>query len=435
MRAVLALPLYRLLLPLLFIAAFPGWVIKMLRRGGFGTGLPERTAIYNTELDFEPCGAVHLHAVSVGETMLALKLVREWRQREPQRRFVIATGTSTGHDVATGAALDDVRVTYSPLDFPSMVRRYLDRFEPSRIVLVEGEVWPHLMRECRKRGIPVALVNARMSPRSVRRFRKFAAWLKPVYRLLDAVALQEPDDAEIWRTLGVDPAAIHDTGSLKFDPGSGARPRRRPEFQEILDRFGLGRPVVLAASTHPGEHALIASAIRDAAPHALPVIVPRHAERRAEVRTELERAGLHVTLRSGDQTIVRDASDKTFVRNNPLPSVLVIDSTGELRDWTAHGDVVVIGKSFLATGGQNPCEAILAGKPVLFGSHMENFQPLARTLVARGACLEVGDADPLAAAIHSALDPEKSAAMTRAASAILSRHEGATRRIIDLLTG
>ncbi len=426
MRAVLALSLYRLLLPLLFLAAFPGWVIKMLRRGGFGTGLPERTAIYRTELDFEPCGAVHLHAVSVGETMLALKLIREWRQREPERRFVIATGTSTGHDVATGAGLDGVRVTYSPLDFPSMVRRYLDRFEPSRIVLVEGEVWPHLMRECRKRGIPVALVNARMSPRSARRFRKFAAWLRPVYSLLDTVALQESADAEIWQTLGVDPAAIHDTGSLKFDPGSGARPQRRPEFQEILDRFGPGRPVVLAASTHPGEHALIAAAIQTSAPHALPVIVPRHAERRAEARAELEAAGFHVTLRS---------AFPTSVQTDGSPAVLVIDSTGELRDWTAHADAVVIGKSFLSTGGQNPCEAILAGKPVIFGTHMENFQPLARILVASDACLQADDADHLAAAIVTALSPQHAVAMTRAASAILRRHDGATRRIIDLLTG
>jgi 3-deoxy-D-manno-octulosonic-acid transferase len=422
MRAILALTLYRLLLPLVFFAAFPGWIVKMLRRGGFGTGLPERIAIYRTELDYEPCGTVHFHAVSVGETMLALKLIREWRLREPQRRFVIATGTSTGHDVATRAALVGVRVTYSPLDFPSMVRRYLDRFEPARIVLVEGEVWPHLMRECRKRGIPVALVNARISPRSARRFRKFAAWLRPVYSLLDAVALQEPADAEIWQTLGVDPAAIHDTGSLKFDPGSGARPQRRPEFQEILDSFGTSRPVVLAASTHPGEHAFIASAIRAADPNALPVIVPRHAERRTESRAELERAGFHVTLRSA------------FPTPDGAPAVLVIDSTGELRDWTAHADAVVIGKSFLSSGGQNPCEAVLANKPVIFGPHMENFQPLSRTLVAASACLQADDADQLATAILTALDPEKATAMTRAASAILNRHHGATRRILDLLT-
>lgn len=424
MRAALALTLYRLLLPLLFLAAFPGWIIKMLRRGGFGTGLHERVAIYRTELDYEPCGSVHLHAVSVGETLLALKLIREWRLRDPERPFVIATGTSTGHDVATAAALDGVRVTYAPLDFPSMVRRYLDRFEPSRIVLVEGEVWPHLMLECRKRGIPVALVNARMSPRSARRFRKFATWLRPFYQLLGTVALQESTDAGIWQTLGVAADAIHDTGSLKFDPGSGTRPQCRPEFRAILDSFGSGRPIVLAASTHPGEDALIAAAILAAAPQALPVIVPRHAERRAESRAELERAGFHVSLR----TAIPAASE-----SHAAPAVLVIDSTGELRDWTAHADAVIIGKSFLSTGGQNPCEAILAGKPVIFGPHMENFQPLARSLVTHEACLQADDADQLATAITTSLQPAPAAAMTRAASSILSRHEGATRRIIDLL--
>ncbi|MES2476436.1 MAG: glycosyltransferase N-terminal domain-containing protein [Verrucomicrobiota bacterium] len=426
MRAAFALTLYRLLLPLLFLAAFPGWIVKMLRRGGFGSGLGERVALYRNELEYEPCGAIHLHAVSVGETMLALKLIREWRQREPQRQFVIATGTSTGHDVATSSGLNGVRVTYSPLDFPSMVRRYLDRFEPAHIVLVEGEVWPHLLRECKRRGIPVALVNARMSPRSARRFRKFAPWLRPIYQLLDAVALQEPADAEIWQTLGVARENIHDTGSLKFDPGSGARPQRRAEFQELLKNFGSNRPAILAASTHPGEETFIANAIHAASAEFLPIIVPRHAERRAEVKAALEHAGFHVILRSGFSAPPA-VSEK--------PQVLVIDSTGELRDWTAHADAVVIGKSFLSTGGQNPCEAILAEKPVIFGPHMENFQPLSRSLVAASACLEVDDSTTLSAAIASALHPSKAAAMTTAGTAILSRHTGATRRIVDLLIG
>ncbi len=424
MRAILALSLYRLLLPVLFVAAFPGWLVKMLRRGGFGTGLAERIALYRTVREFEPCGAVHLHAVSVGETMLALKLIREWRQREPDRRFVIATGTSTGHDVATAADLAGVRVTYSPLDFPSMVRRYLNRFEPARIVLVEGEVWPNLMRECHTRNIPVALVNARMSPRSARRFRKFAAWLQPIYQLLDTVALQEPGDAEIWQNLGVDPSSIHNTGSLKFDPGSGTRPRHRAEFQQLLDAFGPGRPIVLAASTHPGEDAWIASAIQAAAPEALAVIVPRHAERRAEVRADLERAGFAGVLRSAFPAIPIPAGK---------PAVLVIDSTGELVDWTAHADAVIIGKSFLSIGGQNPCETILAGKPLIVGPHMENFQPLTRTLITRHGCIAAADQDELAAAIRASLDPATASAMTRAATAVLASHEGATRRIISLL--
>ncbi len=424
MRWPLTLLIYRLVLPLLFVAAFPGWILKMLRRGGFGTRLGERAAIYTTPTDFEACGAIHIHAISVGEAMLGLKLIRAWRARDPEQRFVLATGTATGHAVATAAAIPGLRVTYSPLDLTSMVRRYLNRFEPARVILIEGEVWPHLLLACRRRGIPVSLVNARMSPRSARRYRKLAAWVRPVFSMLDAVAIQESEDAGIWQELGVSPEHIHHTGSLKFDPGSGARPATRPEFQAMLDTFGNDRPVVLAASTHPGENAFIATAIREAAPHALPVIVPRHAELRAEVSLELTRAGFHPVLRSAAATLSAPGPD----------SVFVIDSTGELRDWTAHADAVIIGKSFLATGGQNPAEAILAGKPVIFGPHMENFEPLASHLVADGGVLRAADQAALSQAIRTVLDPSSDASMTRQASQILARHDGATDRIIALFS-
>jgi len=426
MQFLTIITLYRLLLPLLFIAAFPGWLVKMLRRGGFGTRLGERAAIYTTPLEYEPCGAVHFHAISVGECLLALKLIREWLVREPERCFVLATGTATGHAVATAADIPGLRVTYSPLDFNIMVGRYLDRFEPSQIVLVEGEVWPHLLLECKRRNIPVRLVNARMSPRSARRFRRFAAWLRPIYSLLDAVAIQEPEDAGIWELLGIARQNIHNTGSLKFDPVSGARPTCCPEFQEMLDIFGKDRPVILAASTHGGEDAWIAEAIRDSHPDALAVIVPRHAERRLEVKTDLGRAGFTVRFRTS-------LSGSAPIGDHRC--VFVIDSTGELRDWTAHADVVIIGKSFRSTGGQNPCEAILAEKPVIFGPHMENFQPLASQLIATGGCISTRDQPELSRAILTALDPQKAQAMTRNASALLARHEGATQRILALLTG
>jgi 3-deoxy-D-manno-octulosonic-acid transferase len=418
-----ALIFYRLILPLLFVAAFPGWIVKMLRRGGFGTHLEERAAIYTTAPDYEPYGATHVHAVSVGEALLALKLIREWLVREPDRRFVLATATATGHAVATSANVSGLRVTYSPLDFPSMVRRYLNRFEPSQIVLIEGEVWPHLLLACRQRSVPVRLVNARMSPRSTRRFKRFSKWVQPIYRLLDAVAIQEAEDAGIWETLGIDRKKIHHTGSLKFDPGSGPRPAPRPEFQQMLDAFGKNRPIILAASTHGGEDSYLAAAIREADPKALAVLVPRHAERRNEVAVNLQKKGFLVQLRSAELAATGDRR-----------CVFIIDTTGELRDWTAHADVVVIGKSFLSTGGQNPCEAILAGKPVVCGPHMENFQPLASRLIASGGCISAGDSAELSQAIKTALDPVKAQAMTYKASAELAIHKGATGRILDLLT-
>lgn len=424
MPLTLVLIPYRLLLPLLFAAAFPGWWIKTLKRGGFGTRLLERLAIYSGPPEFEPCGAIHLHAVSVGEAMLALKFIRSWRSRDAQQAFVLATGTATGHAVATAAAIPNLRVTYCPLDFRSMVRRYLKRFEPSQLILVEGEAWPNLLLLCKQQRIPVSLINARMSPRSARRYRRFAAWLRPVFSMLDAVALQQAEDSDAWRNLGVRDDALHHTGSLKFDPGAGSAPQPREEFSQILDRFHPNRPVILAASTHDGEEAWLARTIQQAAPHALMVMVPRHAERRHEVLRQLSKAGFHGVLRSTAESLT----------TIPERAMLVIDSTGELRDWTAHADVVIIGKSFLSTGGQNPCEAVLAGKPVVFGPHMENFEPLASQLVANNGAIRTNVRADLISAIRSALDPADSARMTGNATRILMAHHGATGRIIDLLS-
>lgn len=424
MRKFLALLLYRMTLPCLFIAAFPSWILKMLRRGGLHTPLGERIAIYGTETETEPCGAIHIHAVSVGETMIALKLIREWLAQKPQQRFVLATGTATGYSVASNAALAQVRVAYSPLDLASMVARYLNRFEPSRIVLIEGELWPHLLLACRKRAIPVSLVNARMSPRSTCRYRRFANWLRPFISCLDAVAIQEAEDESIWRELGVAADAIHLTGSIKFDPDSGPAPTRREEFQNMLDAFGHDRPIVLAASTHAGEDAWIANAIREAAPHALPVIAPRHVERRHHAIKDLEAAGFTVIARS--QFEAARKIDET-------PAVLLIDSTGELGDWTAHADAVIIGKTFLSEGGQNPAEAILAMRPVIFGPHMENFEPLATRLVAAGASIKANSHAQLVASICRALDPHEAQALSTRAMGVLSAHQGATRRVIGIL--
>jgi 3-deoxy-D-manno-octulosonic-acid transferase len=413
--------LYRLLLPLLFIVALPAWLFKMSRRGGFGSGLRERLSFYHEPPDFEPSGAVHLHAVSVGETLIALKLLREWRTVVPGQRFVLATGTSTGHAVARESAPEGVRVTYAPLDFAWMVRRYLDRFEPSQIVLLEGEAWPNLLRLCRRRGIPVSLVNARFSPRSRRRYGKFAEWVRPIFSQLDRVAVQEPEDVETWISLGVPHERIHTTGSLKFDPGSGALPQRRETFATMLAACGTNRPVILAASTHAGEEVFIAETARETG--AIFAVAPRHAERRAEVKAALEQAGWEVVLRS-DFSPPRD----------PANACIVIDSTGELRDWTAHADVVVIGKSFLGEGGQNPCEAVLASKPVVFGPHMENFEPLASRLAATGGCVIARDAEELRHALNIALagDPEVKRGIA-AASEVLARHRGATARTVALL--
>ncbi len=422
MKPFLTILIYRAILPLLFIVAFPGWILKMLRRGGFGTALNERVGLYFEPADFEPSRAIHLHAISVGETITALKLLREWKNTYPETRFVLATGTATGHQTATDAAIPDLRVTYAPLDFPWMIRSYLNRFQPSQIVLIEGETWPSLLRIAQKRQISVSLANARVSPRSAKRFNFFAPYLRPFFSRLTCVCIQEETHRQLRQNLGIAPENIHLTGSIKFDLQSSAIPEQLPDFREMLVAFGKGRPIILAASTFSGEEVLIASAIREADPNALPVIVPRHAERRQEVSHSLTQAGFHVTLRSVFETPLHTEN-----------AVFVIDTTGELATWTAHADVVIIGKSFLSTGGQNPAEAILAKKPLILGPHMENFQPLVHHLLVAEGALLARDSEEISAAIRRALNPMIAEKLTQHATTILSSHRGATQRHLKVL--
>ncbi len=444
MKEHIVLFIYRILMPLLFLVAFPGWILKMIRRGGFGTALNERIGVYFTGKEFEPSGAVHLHAVSVGETILALKLLREWQAAHPGTRFVLATGTSTGHDAATAANIPDLRVTYFPLDFAWMTRSYLSRFEPSCIVLIEGEIWPGLLLAAQRQSIPVSLANARTSPRSAKRFRKFSPLLRPFFCRLSAVCIQEEEHRSLWQALGIAPKNIHLTGSIKFDTQSSAAPSPNPDFAEMLAAFGNGRPVVLAASTFPGEETLIAEAILAADENALPVIVPRHAERRTDVAAALSGAGFQVFLRSAGLkfAITRPhPHQQTQPENEPqgsglqsrAPQAFVIDSTGELATWMVHADAVIMGKSFLHTGGQNPAEAIIARKPLILGPHMDNFQPLVRHLFDAGGVLPAHDSHSITLAIRSALDPGIAKILVEKASNILSLHEGATGRHLQVL--
>ncbi|MFK7850077.1 MAG: 3-deoxy-D-manno-octulosonic acid transferase [Akkermansiaceae bacterium] len=421
MKPFFILLLYRAILPILFIIAFPGWVIKMLRRGGFGTGLTERIGIYTSAPEFEPCGAIHFHSISVGETMIALKLLREWRKQFPETRFVIATGTSTGHDVATRAELKNVRVTYSPLDFPWMIRRYLKRFEPAQIILIEGEIWPNFLRLTKASQIPVSLANTRVSPRSARRFKKFAKILRPFFSKLSSVCIQEEENRSLWKDLGIKSEKIHLTGSIKFDPQSTSAPSLRKDFAMMLDSFGQNRTVVLAASTFPGEETFLADAIHSADSDLLPVIVPRHAERRKEVKHALEQRDFEVILRS------------EFKQPSKHPQVFVIDSTGELATWTSHADIVLIGKSFLSTGGQNPAEAILAEKPLILGPYMENFQALVSQLYAANGAIRAETKEEVSQAIIKAMQSSNRRELTENASRILAKHEGATRRHLQAL--
>ena len=423
---------YNLALPPLALLAAPGWTRKMLQRGGFGTGLLQRLALYKEAPELEPSGGLYLHAVSVGEARLALRLIRRWLREDPRETFVLAVTTATGHEVARASLPPRTRLIYAPLDLPPLVRRVLARFQPRQVILVESELWPNLLRIAQKKHIPVFLANARLSPRSERRYRR----LLPVARLLTSmlarVCVQEESDLPRWQALGLPPEKTVLTGSLKFDAEGAPPPDPPAGFRDLLATFSLPgqedpRPPVLAASTHPGEEALAARAIRAAAESsgfpALPLIAPRHAERRHEAKAALEKEGFEVVLRSAP-----------VPPRDPDRALLLIDTTGELAAWIALARAAVIGKSFLAAGGQNPVEALLARVPVVCGPHMENFEPLATRLTDAQAILRAPDEPALAARLRDLLaDPALARSLPQKALAVLAPHQGATLRTIQAL--
>ena len=420
MKRFIFLLIYNLLLPVFLIISIPGYLIKMKKRGGFGTGLSERFGIYRKPASQEPLGGLYVHAVSVGETFIALKFIREWCKTHSEP-VILSTSTATGHQVAREAGLPNVRPLYSPLDVPGLSGRCLDRFKPRAVVLIEAELWPNFAEACHRRRIPMVMVNARLSPRSEGRYAKVRGITRLLFERLTALAAQNDNDKARFARIGVNPDIITAPGSIKFDVMGDAPKEERADFRSILDTLRSSLPVVLAASTHAGEEALIATAVREAG--AFPLIVPRHAERRQQVCADLQQAGFTPLLRTAGE----------LPATLPANACYVADTTGELRDWTALADVVVIGKSFLARGGQNPVEAIAARKPVITGPDMTNFADLVTLLKADDAivCCE---AEALAGEIRTALQNDESIQQrTHRAYNALHVHSGATRRTVELV--
>ena len=430
----LSLALYNVLLPLGLVCMAPGALIKMRRRGGDWRDFGQRLGRWNEERTralaaLPKPGLIWMHAVSVGEIGVARKLIGERLKQQPGRAIVLTTTTPTGHRIALEieqAFPQRVVALYSPLDLPFIARRVLAAWQPAQIVLVEAEVWPNMLHQATRRGIPVTLVNARLSHRSEKRYRQFKSVIAPVFGMLSRVCVQEPEDVLRWEGLGVEASCITLTGSIKYDPqGSAADSAQVQSFNEILSRIGLaGRPLLLAASTHAGEELALAKvfqALQSSYPGLGLLVAPRHYERGSEVMAELQALGLKPVQRSKPPTFA--AAD-----------VLVIDSTGELKAWQELATIVVIGKSFLAEGGQNPAEAVMAGKPVVFGPHMENFEPLVKLLLEAGGAWQVPDLAALTEALCLLLaDPARGRAQASAGHEALMKHHGATQKTASLL--
>jgi 3-deoxy-D-manno-octulosonic-acid transferase len=440
----MALLLYRLLFPFAFLAALPFYALRLLRRErgraahakppGYQLGLGQRFGRYTPEirerLALRPA-PVWICSISVGETLVALKIARAIRARDPQARVVLSVTTSTGYELLLreAATLDWLVPLYNPIDFRFAARSAISAIQPRVLVLAEGGIWPNLLSSARAARIRVILAGARLSPRSERRWRRFSGIARAVWNFFDLVCVPEADDAARFGSIGVARERIRHTGSVKFDNAAANADSPRTCFHALVKPLGFSAPILVGGSTWSPEEGVLADAVtklRAEFPLLRLILVPRHVERAAAIADELTRAGLRVALRS--KLPAPDEAD-----------VLLVDTTGELRGWYALATVVFVGKSLpgiAEIGGQNAGEPAALGLPVVFGPHMENFAPLVTHLLKDNAAVQIRDASELHDALRTLLvDPDSRTAIGQRASAALALHQGAAARTAECILG
>lgn len=421
---------YNLLFPVVFLFMLPKFVSRMVRRGGYGQHFEQRIGHFghNTKARLREHRRVWIHAVSVGEMFVALRFIKAWRKRHPEAHFALSTTSSTGHAIARREVDPRDVLFYFPVDFPAVIRKVLRIIDPLRIILVEGELWPNLIRLADRQGIPVSLINGRMSERSFKGYRLLRSLVADVLRRIDPVCVQGEQDAGRLLALGAPPERVHVMGTVKFDVAE-RNPDGEKAAREVLN--GIGVPddavVLLGGSTWPGEEDALCGIykrLREKNPELFLVLVPRHVERAPEIVQCLEAHGLSFLRRSQ----VADAPPES------PPDVLFVDTTGELGSFYAVADIVFVGKSLTEHGGQNPIEPALCGKAVVVGPNMENFPAVMPLFRRANALVQVRDVQGLERAIAElAADKSGRIELGRRAAHLVEESKGAIQRTVELI--
>jgi 3-deoxy-D-manno-octulosonic-acid transferase len=398
--------LYNIILTAAFVLVLPFSPFILLLGPRYRDGYTERLGFYPAAIlsSLASARAIWIHAASVGEVRSAESLVRDLKAGAPQRKILISTFTSTGYRVAQ--RIDDVDATiFLPLDLFWIVRRALVRFHPSALVIIETEIWPNLLREAFRQGIPTLLLSGRLSAKALSRYSLCRPFFRAVLNHFTVLGMQSSVDADRMRKLGAGEKKISVVGSLKF--ASLKTPRRWES--NVLAPCG-DKPLLVAGSSHRGEEEILLKAFASAQsrfPKLSMVLAPRHPERFAEVEKLLMGSPFDFQRRS-------QASGELFEKD-----ILLLDTVGELTDFFAVADIAFVGGSLIDAGGHNILEPARYHKPVLFGPNMSNFESVAEQMKQMGAAIEVGDADELAQALINLLaDAERRRRMGEMASQI-----------------
>jgi len=435
--------LYSILVLLVAVVASPWFIYQALRYKKYVGSLGQRMGYLPLSFNMDGDESIWVHAVSVGEVLTARPLISDLKRRYPNLRMFLSTTTMAGQQLARRNVPDVDAVFYFPFDFAFVVRRTLDLVRPKLFIMMETEIWPNLLRECRARGVKTAVVNGRLSPRSFPRYRLIRPMMRRVLDHIDRFLVQSEESARRFIDLGADPARVVVTGSLKFDslevsstalqagaPAArslrgGVEARARDRVLRYF-RVPASRPVIVAGSTMKGEEVAVLGAfrrVRSTAPNTLLVLAPRNPERFGEAEQLARQEGWKVARRSD---LAIDAE--------PRVDVVVLDTIGELATIYQIATVVFVGGSLVATGGHNVLEPAVFGKPIVFGPHMQNFLEIAEAFVSNGAGVQLAGEEQLEESLLSLMsDPVRRARLGAAARALVEANRGANEKSVRVL--
>jgi len=417
---------YSLLIYIFSLIFLPYMAIKLLLRGKIRAGVRQRFGYFKAGFFGQTSGKrVWVHAVSVGETLAAVPLVKALKARHPDISIYFSTVTETGNAVAADKLGDDARVFYYPFDFGVVVRRVVGLVKPDIFVVVETEIWPNFIKVLSDNRIPSVMVNGRISARSFKGYSRARFFFKKVLSLISGFNMQTQADAERIRSLGAPPERVRVAGNVKFDQACVSLKEGL-----ITTKARLGIPesasVFVAGSTHEGEEAEVLKAYRrllESIPETVLVLAPRHPERLSGVASLIVREGFRYRLRS------MEAAERI-----PVPGVLLVDTMGELAGMYRAGDINFVGGSLVSVGGHNILEPVAFGKPVFFGPNMHNFAEIASILKDCGVGIEVKDGAQLAReAVRLMQEPERVEKLGKVAKDALVKNRGALERNVELI--
>ena len=444
---------YSFLLLLVLVVGAPYWVVRMMTSGRYRAGLAGRLGRVPPDLRTAVAGreVVWVHAVSVGEVMAAGRLVQELREALPGWVVVVSTTTETGQRLAkerlAGSGETGSPVFYLPLDFRVVVRRYLEVVRPKLVVMMESELWPRLIEECAREGIPMAVVNARVSDRSFPRYMRLRGLWRPLLEKVSLFLAQSGETAERLVKMSARAERVRVTGNLKYD----VRAPKQSRVAELIREAAAGRPIVVAGSTvsgprdkDPDEEISVIQAWEQGARQefgALLVLAPRHPDRFREIEAlvmEFE----YVRARdwgnelgssiSGEQGVKRRANNFLPGREDQL-DVVLLDTIGDLAAVYGVADVAFVGGSLVAKGGHNPLEPAQFGVPVVMGGSYENFKEIVGAMKEAGA-IRITDRQELSSTLTELLQNREAAlAMGERGRAVFEGQSGATGRTVQAL--